>query len=346
MERTGFRCLWVLVILFVLRVTAACTSYGVDYANGGSYYIDGTSNQYFSFITIFQGCSQETISPVLIGPDDNQYACSSIKIDQSGVQVTSTCGIPFSYMKSGVWKIIIAGNQISTQRTIGLTVGAPQITYVTATPTVVVGVTTTARAQTILTTILQTQTLIIVPRTVTAACPGATRTVTAYPQGTTTTVRTTVIRTETDKQVTSSLITTVTSTARCHYPTKKRRAAAAPTPEVRAKVADITSTITQTTYTVTRTSTTTVAGRTTTETVLRTTTATVTPAPSTVCVGNSPATTITVFRGTATPVTLTDVVYLTSHASGTVWVVETKYTTSTNTASATACWRAGGWFGK
>lgn len=32
-----------------------CSSYGVDYSNGGSYYIDGSSNQYFTFISVFQG---------------------------------------------------------------------------------------------------------------------------------------------------------------------------------------------------------------------------------------------------------------------------------------------------
>ena len=55
MDKPGFRCLWVLIALLALRVSAACTSYGVDYASGGSYSIDGTSNQYFSFITVFQG---------------------------------------------------------------------------------------------------------------------------------------------------------------------------------------------------------------------------------------------------------------------------------------------------
>ncbi len=38
-----------------LGVLGDCVSYGVDYANGGAYYIDGSSNQYFSFITVFQG---------------------------------------------------------------------------------------------------------------------------------------------------------------------------------------------------------------------------------------------------------------------------------------------------
>ena len=69
---------------------ADCLSYGVDYANGGAYYIDGSSNQYFSFITIFQGCSQESISPILVDSDNNQYACSAISTTPTGAQETST----------------------------------------------------------------------------------------------------------------------------------------------------------------------------------------------------------------------------------------------------------------
>ncbi|KAK0702629.1 hypothetical protein B0T21DRAFT_388046 [Apiosordaria backusii] len=190
----------VIVGFFYLSVpsisVSACTSYGVDYSNGGAYYIDGSSNQYFSFINIFQGCGQESISPVLIGPDNNQYACSVIRTDQAGIQVTSTCGIPFSSMRSGNWKIILSGNQISSQRTFSVTVA-------------------------VLTTLVQTQTLIIVPRTVTAACSGPNRTVTSYPQAPTTTVRSTVTRTATDGQITSYWTTIVTTTAKCHYPTSR-----------------------------------------------------------------------------------------------------------------------------
>lgn len=341
MGQSSLKCLWALFMFLAIGFGTACTSYGVDYSNGGAYNIDGSSNQYFSFVTIFQGCDQESISPVLIGPDNNQYACSAIRTEQAGVQVTSTCGIPFSAMKSGNWKIILSGTQVSSQRTFSVTVGTPETTWVTATPTVVVGVTTTARASTVLTTIVQTQTLIIVPRTITAACSGPTRTVTSYPQAPTATVRSTVTRTATDGQITSYWTTIVTTTAKCNYPTRKRDVAATPA----AQVAAITSTYTQTTYTVTRTTTTTVAGRVTTETVLRTTTATVTPPPSTACVGNAPGSTVTVIR-TQSAVTETNVVYLTSHLSGTVWVGQTQYTTISNPVSATACWRAGGWYGK
>jgi hypothetical protein len=190
-----------------------------------------------------------------------------------------------------------------------------------------------------LTTLVLTETLIIVPRTVTTRCSGATRTVTSYQQGPTPVVTSTAIRTVTDAQVTSYWTTTSSETASCHYPSNQRDVAGA------AAVATVTVTYTQTTYTVTSTIVTTVPGRTTTELVVRTTTATVTPAPSTVCSGGNPDVTITINRGNPTAVTRTDVVYLTSHLSGTVWVGQTHVTTVTDTASATACWRAGGWFG-
>ncbi|KXX80841.1 hypothetical protein MMYC01_201899 [Madurella mycetomatis] len=400
MAARGFKYLWVVLLAFLIRAGAACTSYGVDYSNNGAYYIDGSSNEYFTFITVFQGCTQETIHPILVSPENHQYACSSIRTTPAGVQVTSTCGIPFSAMSSGDWKIVIAGNQISSQRIIKLTVGVPQTTWVTATPTVVVGYTTTARDQTVLTTLVQTHTLIVVPRTVTAPCNGATRTVTVYPQTPTVVVTSTVIRTATDGQVTRYWTTTVSETASCHYPSSwspstnppaptaswcpgrggcdpfwetgggsgggggggwgwwtrwtgnadptapdRRDVAATAATAAAAAVAAVTSTYTQTTYTVTSTLVTTIAGRTTTELVLRTTTTTVTPPPSTVCAGGRPGATATVTRGYPAPVTETDIFYSTTHLSGTVWVGQTQFTTVTNSASATACWRAGGWYG-
>lgn len=40
-------------------------------------------------------------------------------------------GIPFSAMRSGEWKILIAGDQIQVQRTMTLTVGRPETETVT-----------------------------------------------------------------------------------------------------------------------------------------------------------------------------------------------------------------------
>ncbi|KAL1842209.1 hypothetical protein VTJ49DRAFT_5821 [Mycothermus thermophilus] len=346
MIKSGLGYMWLLVTLLALRASAACTSFGVDYASGGTYSIDVTSNEYFAFTTVFQGCSWEAIRPILVGPDDNLYACSEITTEPNGVQVKSTCGIPYSAMRSGRWKIILSGNQLSAQRTLNLVVGLPQTTWVTVTPTVVVGVTTTARAQTVLTTVLMTQTVIGAPRTTTIPCAGVTRTITTYLPGSTSTVTSIAVRTVTTGTITTYWTTTVTATASCHLPGVSlgaaRVAAAAVTPA--ASVASVTSTVTAS-RAVTSTLTTTVPGTTTTELVLRTTTSTITPPPLTVCTGAGRDTTVTVTSRNGVPVTLTDIIYLTSHLPATVWVGQTTYTTSTNSASATACWRSGGWYG-
>ena len=162
-------------------------------------------------------------------------------------------------------------------------------------------------------TLQQTQTLILVPSTVTAACAGGTRTVTNYNQGPTITQTSTIVRTATDGQVTSVWQTTVTATASCHYPEsgspstrfenipsnpapstgfcigatcqgfgpgrgkgKGRNTGEASNPTAAGKrdaatvaaigaVAAVTSTYTQTTFTVTSTVQTTIPGRTVTE---------------------------------------------------------------------------------
>ncbi|KAK3682164.1 hypothetical protein B0T22DRAFT_386440 [Podospora appendiculata] len=345
---------WVLLAFIAFRVHADCTSYGVDYSNGGSYNIDSTSNQYFSFATIFQGCTQETINPILVGPDGSEYACSSIKTQPAGAAVTSTCGIPYSVMASGTWKIIVAGQQIATQRTIKLTVGAPKTVWITATPTVVIGVTTTAKPLTVVSTASKTQTLILVPETITTVCNGGTRTVTNYPQGPTVIVSSTILRTVTDGQVTSLYTTTVLATAECHYPTggtlcdfylsrSPLENKWKPPPRTRsyteivavgkavqdnaitkrevAAVAAVTSTYTETTYTVTSTIRTTIPAKTTTEFIFKTVTATITPAPSTQCIsGANAAVTVTINKGSPTPVTETNIAYDTTHLSATIYV--------------------------
>jgi hypothetical protein len=227
------------------------------------------------------------------------------------------------------------------QRIVTLTVGVPQTTTVTATPTIVLGITSTPRASTVLSTIQQTATLVLVPGTVTAACSGSPVTVTQIPRGPTITITSTILRTATDGAKTSYYTTTLSTQAVCHYPTKKRSL------EERAydAVAAVTTTVTETTYTVTQTVVTTVPATTTTEIVMQTITATVAPAPTTVCSGGGrPGQTVTV-NPPASTVTQTNIIYQTTHLSGTVWVGQTAFTTFSNAASATACWRAGGWYG-
>ncbi|KAI6092012.1 hypothetical protein F4821DRAFT_254127 [Hypoxylon rubiginosum] len=359
---------WLVIGFFTLRALAACSSYGVDYVNGGSYDIDSSSNDNFTFTTIFQGCDQETVKPVLLDPSGGQHPCSAVSTTPAGQQVTSTCEIRYSDMTSGLYKITIQGTSIGVQRTIALTVGTPATITITATPTVIVGVTSTPPASTIFETISQTRTTTLAPGTVTAPCAGITQTVTITPKAPTITRTSTIIRTVTDK-VTSHSTVIITKTASCHYSTTKSFTVPDPQPTIciglscqippvqgeplvpdtvikaaKRNVAATTVTVTETTYTVTSTSVTTVPAATVTEDVYQTVTATITPAPSTVCDDSRPGTTVTVTRPFAT-VTLTDIKYSTTHVQATVWIGETKYSTSTNKASATLCSLLGGSYG-
>jgi hypothetical protein len=75
---------------FALRASAACAAFGVDYSNGGSYNIDTYSDNYFNFTSVFQGCVQETVKPVLVDPAGHQYPCSAISTTPDGTEQTST----------------------------------------------------------------------------------------------------------------------------------------------------------------------------------------------------------------------------------------------------------------
>ncbi|KAI0206733.1 hypothetical protein F4808DRAFT_4871 [Astrocystis sublimbata] len=362
-----------------LRASAACTVFGVDYSNGGSYNIDTTSDESFVFTSIFQGCRQESVNPALVDPDGHQYTCTSINTTPDGAEVKSTCSIAYSSMSSGQWKIIISGASVAVQRVINLTSAAPSTVVVTATPTVVIGITSTPNPTTVFTTIgTQTQTLILNPGTITTPCSGATTTVTVTPPKATSTVVSVVVRTTTDATTTKSYQTTTTKTAVCHYTTKR------PTPTIcigltcsfpdppcipgifcplhstdTPKVADsptasakeiltvfvaTTVTVTETTFTVTSTAVTVLPTPTTTENVFFTTTATVTPAPSTVCSGQKPGATVSVTRPQAT-VTQTSLSYSTKHVTGTVSAIVTRTAVTTNSRSASSCWANGGWMG-
>ncbi|KAI1441706.1 hypothetical protein F5Y02DRAFT_430826 [Annulohypoxylon stygium] len=372
--------IWLIIGLFTLRVLAQCSSFGVDYVNGGSYDIDSSSNNNFTFTTIFQGCDQESITPLLIDPKNIQYPCSAVNTTPSGEQVTSTCPITFSAMASGLYKIIMQGENIGVQRTIALTAGTPTTITFTATPTVTVGITSTPDASTVYKTISKTQTITLKPGTIKAPCDGVTQTVTITPVAPTVTTIYTITRTITDKETTKYTTTTLTKTASCHYlltptwvpdPTPTICIGLACIPPIlppglignpgspisdtvletskpdkvaARSLAATTITVTETTITVTSTTITTVPAETTTEDVYKTITATITPPPTTVCDGQKPPVTSTITKP-AGIVTQTDVTYDTTHIKATVWFGETKYKTSTDSDAATSCMNNGGWYG-
>lgn len=77
-------------LLFAANVFAqSCSSSGLDYTDGGSYLIDGSSNLPFTFNSMFEGCQDGFISPILIDPSGNQYTCDDIETQPDDSQQTS-----------------------------------------------------------------------------------------------------------------------------------------------------------------------------------------------------------------------------------------------------------------
>ncbi|KAK4162809.1 hypothetical protein QBC43DRAFT_240602, partial [Cladorrhinum sp. PSN259] len=180
--------------------SSSCTCSGLDYTNGGSYLIDGTLNSNFTFLSVFSSCSEEedTCQPILLGPNNRQYPCSPITMDNnSDSPKQSSCGVTYSQMSSGKWTIIIQADNHDFQavREFELTVTVPERITVT------------------------TSLSVLTPQTITALCDdhhiAETRTVTAYPPVSYTTLKTTVQHTRTVGTTTSNYQTTVVATATC-----------------------------------------------------------------------------------------------------------------------------------
>ncbi|KAK1756961.1 hypothetical protein QBC47DRAFT_422042 [Echria macrotheca] len=313
-----------------------CTCTGLDYTNGGSYLIDGTSDDDFTFTSVFSACGSDTVEPILLDPDGIGYACSTIAMQETGEQQQSSCPIAYSAMKSGTWSIIIQadGQDFQVMRTFQLTVQNVDKLTVTATPTVVVGVTSTEPAIIVETTLYQTSTYLARAPTISMQCgnnPGSILTETQVIPGPATTLYTEITRTRTEGATTATYVTTVG----LNTGVQAREV---------AKAAAITSTVLQTTYTVTETSTIIVPARTSIETGLKHIVNGISVPPAQTICDEPDIATVTVLSAEPTQ-TVYDVDYVTFRSQVTVWVGSTQFQTYTNRQSATACWQNGGYYG-
>ncbi len=78
--------------MLLLSVTAQndqCSCSGLDYVNGGSYLIDGGLQSQFTFNSIFTGCPDGFITPILVDPSGSQFKCSEIETQPDGSQQSS-----------------------------------------------------------------------------------------------------------------------------------------------------------------------------------------------------------------------------------------------------------------
>ncbi|SPQ23403.1 1e799c4a-77a1-463b-ba40-6354720574f3 [Thermothielavioides terrestris] len=164
-----------------------CSCSGLDYTDGGSYLVDGSSTNDFTFTSEFEGCGQSTITPILVSPNGYGYECSPIESQLDGVEQSSSCAISYADMSSGTWTILIEAPEqnFSVQRQFNITVSDAGVNtvVVTVTPTVVESITSTDPGETITSWVVETETQYLDPETVTGNCYLQTDTVVQYEPG-------------------------------------------------------------------------------------------------------------------------------------------------------------------
>ncbi|KAK4184665.1 hypothetical protein QBC35DRAFT_391212, partial [Podospora australis] len=175
-----------------------CSCSGLDYTDGGSYLVNGNSDDDFSFTSVFEGCFDAIITPVLVSPGAVGYECSPIDALEDGVEQASSCPVAYSEMMDGTWIIVLYAPEydFTLQREFRLVIDREEVNTV----------------------IVTTETLYEEPAVVTGNCYDETDTVVQYIPGETTKIVSEIPRWSTAGVVTQYTITTVTQYAYCHWP--------------------------------------------------------------------------------------------------------------------------------
>jgi hypothetical protein len=74
------------LLAYVSFASAQCVEFGLDVANGGTYFINLASSAPFSFKTGYSGCITESVSPILTLPGGNQVTCTSISTNSADAE--------------------------------------------------------------------------------------------------------------------------------------------------------------------------------------------------------------------------------------------------------------------
>ncbi|OAG12855.1 uncharacterized protein CC84DRAFT_1201749 [Paraphaeosphaeria sporulosa] len=147
-----------LLIVSAADPDSICYSYGVDYVDEGSYFINRNSSESFTCVSTFQGCNKgpDPAEVLFVDPNNEEYLCSAVKTTPDDTPMLSTCPFTKNEMISGHNIILVIGNNddgepFAWQRDIYLTVGTqvtttytPTVTYIiTSTPVVTLTTTST-----------------------------------------------------------------------------------------------------------------------------------------------------------------------------------------------------------
>lgn len=98
-----------LLSLVVADPNSICFSYGVDFVDEGSYFINSLSSDPFTCVSTFEGCNQDVADVLLVDPSGDEYLCSQVPTENGPPQL-STCPILKNQMTSGDHIILILGN--------------------------------------------------------------------------------------------------------------------------------------------------------------------------------------------------------------------------------------------
>jgi len=131
------------------RQDSGCNTYGLDFQDGGNYFINTNSNASFTFVSSFVGCQNDTASLMLVNQSNgDQYDCGSVPTVPDNAAELATCPVSKDQIASGDYLIIAVGNNgngtpFAFQREFNITAGAQQtitsylIPTITSTPIVI-----------------------------------------------------------------------------------------------------------------------------------------------------------------------------------------------------------------
>ncbi|KAI7490153.1 hypothetical protein KC351_g757 [Hortaea werneckii] len=116
---------------------STCQVFGLDFQDGGSYFLNSNSSQNFMASYQFRGCNDAIADVMLVNMNNgDQYFCSSVSTVPDNSTQVSTCPVQHSQLTTANYSIITLGNNgkgnpFAVQRDFVLNVGRQETSTVT-----------------------------------------------------------------------------------------------------------------------------------------------------------------------------------------------------------------------